>query len=120
MPYADPERAREYSAGYKRVWRAEHLESERERSRLAQQKRRIRALQALGGSCVCCGESDEAFLCIDHADGGGAAHRRRVGGKGVVGLVLRGEHEGGEYQVLCANCNMAKERVGGCPHAAAE
>lgn len=88
--------------------------------RRARQKLRAEALAAYGGSCACCGEGREPFLTIDHVEGSGNVHRRQVGGSNLSGgetsyrwLKNRGWPEG--FQVLCANCNMAKER-GVCPH----
>lgn len=82
---------------------------------------RLSVIQHYGGKCVCCGETEEAFLCIDHVEGGGNAHRRELvsDSRGSASrmcqwLVLNGFPDG--YQLLCANCNMGKERPGGCPH----
>jgi hypothetical protein len=62
------------------------------------------------------------FLTIDHVDGGGRAHRRKLAGnsKSTVGsnvvyrwLQLNNYPAG--FRVLCRNCNYA-EAHGGCPH----
>jgi hypothetical protein len=77
---------------------------------------RAAAIEAYGGKCACCGEAEEAFLCIDHVDGGGNAHRRSfVSTTGLLAWLRENEYPAG-FQLLCANCNMAKERPGGCPH----
>ena len=84
---------------------------------LKRRKLRKDIIQAYGGKCVCCGEAEEAFLVIDHIDGGGTKERREPGKGGVAFywfLKTNCFPEG--YQVLCANCNMAKERLEGCPH----
>lgn len=85
------------------------------------QKNRAEVLDAYGGKCACCGESEPAFLCMDHIDGGGNAHRKeqtgnRRGSATTIYYWLKrnGYPEG--FQILCANCNMAKERPQGCPH----
>lgn len=79
-------------------------------------------LNAYGGRCACCGESEQIFLCIDHVENDGARHREEIGqGKRKIGsgsimhawLVASGFPDG--FQVLCANCNLAKQS-GGCPH----
>jgi hypothetical protein len=71
-----------------------------------------------GGVCVCCGEKEERFLHIDHKEGHGNEHRRSIGGhsggKFYRWLKRRGFPPG--YQVLCANCNLAKGFFGECPH----
>lgn len=78
------------------------------------------ALTTYGGTpprCACCGTGVIAFLQIDHIHGGGNEERKAHGG-GSVGfmrsLKQRGYPSG--YQVLCANCNIAKHRNGSCPH----
>lgn len=73
-----------------------------------------------GRSCACCGESEYAFLAIDHVNGGGNSHRRELSGKKAMGdhlyrwLVKNDFPEG--FQTLCFNCNHAKHVLGACPH----
>ena len=75
-------------------------------------------VEAYGGRCACCGESEMAFLCLDHIGGGGAKDRATTGGKNV-GVVRRLRREGWPkvgYRILCANCNTATSRGRTCPH----
>lgn len=68
--------------------------------------------------CACCGETEPAFLTLDHTNGGGGEHRKQAGSKGpgvFYWLIKNGFPDG--YAVLCWNCHMAKDRRGGCPHA---
>ncbi len=75
---------------------------------------------------MCCGETHEAFLAIDHVNEDGAAHRRELGmipGKGFSSTKFfrwlrdKGYPQDGRFQVLCHNCNFAKSHYpGGCPH----
>jgi hypothetical protein len=81
-------------------------------------KRRV--IAAYGGACGCCGESDPAFLSLDHIDGIiPAAHRtragKRIGGAKLYKIVL---DEGcpPAYRILCFNCNWAIGHLGYCPH----
>jgi len=79
----------------------------------------VEALAVYGdGKCVCCGESHEEFLAIDHIDGGGGKQRRESGRSGGSStyqwLKSKGWPEG--YQVLCHNCNLSKGFYGYCPH----
>lgn len=67
-----------------------------------------------GGKCICCGETELVFLCIDHINGGGVAHRKEIGMKIHRWLRQKGYPAG--YQVLCANCNLGKMILGICPH----
>jgi hypothetical protein len=68
--------------------------------------------------CACCGETEEAFLTIDHVNNNGAAHRRSVKGENIYRSIRKNNYPP-EYQLLCMNCNWAK-RVGECPHKRSE
>lgn len=73
-----------------------------------------------GGSiCACCGETNIAFLTIDHIAGGGSKHRKEeniTAGSAFYGWLKKNNFPKG-YQVLCMNCNMARVYTGGvCPH----
>ena len=80
-------------------------------------KLRSEAYAAYGGRCVCCGESRPQFLTIDHVNGDGAEHRKRVAPGCMIlqWLQQRGWPQEG-FQLLCWNCNCAKGIRGGCPH----
>lgn len=73
-----------------------------------------------GGVCECCGESEIAFLGIDHVDGGGNAHRRSLGVGGAVFYKWLKRHNFPKevrLRVLCHNCNHGRYFNGGvCPH----
>jgi hypothetical protein len=85
-------------------------------------------IKAYGGKCICCGETEKAFLTIDHINGRGKEHRAFVTGSDgkksyrMSGAVLYGwlrKHgwPKDNYQLLCMNCNFAKSHnPGGCPH----
>jgi hypothetical protein len=77
---------------------------------------RLKAFEFLGSACECCGETDEAFLTIDHINGNGQAHRNRRKQAAYTYYKKIAMGDWREVQVLCWNCNMAKERPGGCPH----
>ena len=103
---------------------AEHDRSlSRRRARSSARRLRLDVVRAYGGACVCCGETEEAFLSIDHKFDDGAAERRAMG-KGrdnpdplgfYRSLRARGWPKD-RYQLLCHNCNFAKARRGACPH----
>jgi hypothetical protein len=73
--------------------------------------------------CACCGEKEYEFLCIDHINGGGAAHRKSLSPDGksnrsgvtVYNWLIKNNYPPG-FQVLCVNCNWGKRRTGVCPH----
>ena len=74
-------------------------------------------LRHYGAVCVCCGESDERFLTLDHKNNDGA-EQRRTHGKGYTyykRLITLGFPD--DHRVMCYNCNMGRARNGGvCPH----
>lgn len=98
------------------------LRSKQGRARSYTRKLKSEVVAAYGGRCDCCGESELAFLQVDHANGDGAAHRREIGC--VTGapfwtwLRRHGFPRGLGIRVLCANCNMATRYGQACPHVA--
>lgn len=72
---------------------------------------RLKALvhKEYGNFCVCCGETEESFLTIDHINGNGAEHRKTV--RPGPQLYRQMQSEGfpkDKYQLLCMNCNWSK------------
>lgn len=78
---------------------------------------RTQVLQAYGGMCACCGESNYCFLAIDHINGGGRVHKRELGGsnQSIYRFLIKNSFPSG-YRVLCHNCNQARGAYGFCPH----
>lgn len=79
---------------------------------------RDKVLQHYGKHCVCCGETHEEFLTIDHIKGGGSKHRLKIRAS-LPYMMYRWiiEHDyPKEFQVLCFNCNITKGQYGQCPH----
>jgi len=69
-----------------------------------------------GYICACCGETEEAFLSIDHINDDGASHRKTAGsGSRFYWWVVRNNFPPG-LQVLCWNCQWGKRKFGTCPH----
>lgn len=66
-------------------------------------------------TCACCSENRYEFLSIDHINGGGNQHRKRLGSKYIYSWLVQSNFPYG-YQVLCHNCNMAKAFYKICPH----
>lgn len=98
-----------------RKWSDANPGRSREHSRAADAKLRSEVLAAYGGHCECCGEQEQAFLTLDHVNGGGTQHRRRVHGKVYAELRRLGFPRDG-YRLLCWNCNWAHRLTGSCPH----
>lgn len=110
-----------------REWRLENLDRHRESNRRNDKRLKDMCYAAYGGyRCACCGETEPAFLTIDHMNNDGAKHRREVvglgrgGGKKIYTWLIANRFPTG-YQILCMNCNWGKARNGGiCPHRSSE
>jgi hypothetical protein len=135
MPHKDPQKRKEYQRQYYLKNRERKIAQvcanqkknrakRNEYQRKYHQRIRLEVIRHYGGKCACCGETEEAFLQMDHIDGNGNEHRRQIekekGGRVPMTYWLRQNGFPGGFQVLCANCNMAKWRLGKCPHELAE
>ncbi len=111
---ANPEKVREKM----RLWREANREKTRKQDRERRRKIRIEAIVAYGGECVCCGETEMAFLTFDHIDGDGDKARKRDKAAGSsLPQWLKNRNYPPGIQLLCANCHLAKtHNPGGCPH----
>jgi len=74
-------------------------------------------VSAYGGRCACanCPETNSAFLCLDHVNGDGKAHRVKVGSHTYADLRRRGWPKEG-FRLLCWNCNASTRFGRTCPH----
>lgn len=110
-------------------WRANNATPEWKRKGLLQKKDSNRRLKdavfgAYGGyRCACCGETERAFLSIDHVKNDGAKMRREVLGSRLASgsrtyRWLKQHNFPAGYQVLCMNCQWGKRLTGVCPHQA--
>lgn len=125
---------KEYLREYHKKWKADNrqriqaMERARYHAQTAEQKaesvaknkayrRRIRleTLQHYGGKCACCGETISEFLCFDHIENNGAAHRKNMVDRSIAPWLKRNNYPKG-FQVLCHNCNIGKGVNGKCPH----
>lgn len=135
MPYADPEKYKEYQRNYgkrnrkrlnmyslqyyyktnRKEYLREVYHNNIEEYRLKRgenaRRRRREILEILGGSCVKCGFTDPRALHIDHVNGGGSKERKTYGHSPSALLrKVRESLDSGKhtYQILCANCNYIK------------
>ena len=71
---------------------------------------RKEVIEHYGGKCAYCGQDRIEFLCLDHIDNGrgNPADRSHGAGKVFYSWVKRNNYPT-NLQVLCHNCNMAKE-----------
>ena len=103
---------------YAKEWRENNREQYRYLSRISHERRRLRVLKHYGGEvpqCKCCGEKEIKFLSIDHINGGGLKHLRKIGRGSLMGWIIKKKYPKG-FQILCHNCNFSKGHYGMCPH----
>jgi hypothetical protein len=109
----NPTQTKLYAKRYYETNKAEFLNRIAARNR----KRRTEMIQTLGGKCVCCGETELVFLCLDHIKGGGRREYQKKGGSnGVWKRAIREGLPRDKYRILCWNCNAALGLYGKCPH----
>lgn len=93
---------------YYRKHRVSSLAYNRERHKLLKTKVLSHYSVAEYPACVHCGIGDIEVLCIDHIDGNGAEHRRRIkSGTPFYQWLVKNQYPEG-YQILCWNCNHKK------------
>jgi hypothetical protein len=84
---------------------------------VAERKKRYRAklklgiIDAYGGSCSLCGEPHQEFLVVDHINGGGKVHRKKLreSGQDLYVMLRDSGYPKDEYRLLCFNCNDARK-----------
>lgn len=88
-----------------------------DRTRARYRRLRAAALAHYGNACACCGETLEAFLCIDHVNGDGEKRRKYLDRNhtAIYGWLQKHNYPD-DFQILCYNCNHAKAKRGVCPH----
>jgi len=85
-------------------------------SKVRYKKLKIELLNAYGNKCSCCGGREPEFLTLEHINGDGAAHRKKVGESNVYRDLKRRGWPKDEYTLLCMNCNFATRYGDICPH----
>jgi hypothetical protein len=106
---------------YQRLYRKTRKDPAEERKYQNEWRRRRKAaaISAYGGKCACCGETEPAFLTIDHENGDGSKHRAAIHakpGQSTYNWLAKNGYPKG-FQVLCWNCNSGRAVNGGvCPH----
>jgi len=107
-------------------YRTKYPEKVKERIKQWRKQTRMKALVHYSGDppkCACCGESTYEFLTIDHINGGGNKHRKKLrkikigfGNEIYRWLKIAGYPPG--FRILCYNCNQVIGFYGYCPHQA--
>lgn len=84
-------------------WAAKHPEERREITARHRESLRNKVYDHYGRECKKCGERIQDFLTIDHANGGGNAHRKQIS-RMIFRWLIKHNFPSG-FRVLCANCN---------------
>ncbi|KKK81676.1 hypothetical protein LCGC14_2811060 [marine sediment metagenome] len=123
-------KCRSCHAAYQREWNRKHPERFREtgrryyrnhrdkvlaRAAIRRSQLRIAAFEHYGFVCLCCGETEDAFLTIDHIV---RPDKKTNYEKKALYQLLKAKNYPAGFQTLCCNCNMAKGIYGLCPHQA--
>ena len=88
-----------------------------QKDRETRKKLRMDIINHYGNKCVCCGESHEEFLTMDHVNNNGAEHRREIGRtSSCTYRWIKKNNYPNSFQILCWNCNESKHHRGYCPH----
>lgn len=101
-----------------KAWRKTATAKMLEKARLLKQE----IINHYGGKCACCGITDPFFLSVDHINNDGYLERRgkirryRPSGYFLYKRIIKANFPN-DLQILCFNCNIAKQHNKGiCPH----
>lgn len=97
------------------AWTLQHPEQVKKHASDYYARRRAEVQTAYGNRCACCGETEPAFLTIDHINNDGHLHRKSRNHNYYLQVKREGFPKD-KYQLLCMNCNCAKAWFGVCPH----
>ena len=103
---------------YQREWKARNVSHQRAYHREYRKRLRLMALTHYSKGvphCACCGMDRVEFLGIDHINGGGTQHHKKLGGGNMPQWLHANNYPMG-FRVLCHNCNFAIGHYGYCPH----
>jgi hypothetical protein len=98
------------------TWKWNNMDKVLQWQKAARLALRSKILAGYGGRCTCCGETEEQFLTIEHINGGGRKHRKRVGSTEAVSREIIRAGFPNHFTILCMNCNWARRRGTACPH----
>ena len=85
----------------------------RARNKKHHTKRKNNLFDLMENKCKCCGETNPIYFQIDHVNNDGHLERKNRSRRGPK-LTLKKYLEAPEkFQLLCANCNWAKQQNGG-------
>jgi len=73
------------------------------------EKERLKVFRHYGKKCELCSQRKEEVLTIDHINGGGVNHRKKVGGNIYYWLIKNKFPKG--FRTLCYNCNCSMVKL---------
>jgi hypothetical protein len=99
-------------------WQKNNPEKVRKYARKTLQNLRKEMIKNYGSKCVCCGESREEFMSIDHINGYGNQHKKllKKPGNNFYRWLKQNNWPKDEFRLLCYNCNCSRGFLGYCPH----
>lgn len=115
-------RMREYMRSYRSKFPEKHKKHQEQFYQRRKKGRRATRFEVLSHyskgkpKCACCGEEEIVFLAIDHIDGGGRQHLRKLNKHSLSPSWYVKNNFPKAFQILCHNCNWGKHRLGKCPH----
>ena len=111
------EKGRQYRAKYFARYYAANYQRLRAHTRAWRAQIDAKLREIYGSVCACCGETEPAFLTIDHVNGDGAEDRKKHGGHRQLRFWLSQQPKLPDYRMLCWNCNCGRRLNNGvCPH----
>lgn len=109
----NPEKVKEMAARS----RVNNSENIREWHKKDAQNAKTDCMNAYGGKCVCCGESELTFLTIDHINGTSLKKNQSYRlGTSLYKWLRRNNYPRDNFRILCCNCNYSCGFFGYCPH----
>ena len=109
------ERAKQYAKGHREQARqkaSKYYWGHREKCLLAGRNRRDKVkttvFELLGGKCRRCGNNDIRVLQVNHINGGGTKDKHLIS-RNLYKKIASGERVAGDFNLLCANCNVLYE-----------
>ncbi len=115
MPYKDKDVKKEFMKNYWIKNKERLKEYKRQHWKEVWKKERKEVLDHYGNMCVCCKETQEEFLTIDHIHGGGNKHKKEMKISNIYKWLIKNNFPEG-FRLLCYNCNCSLGFRGYCPH----
>lgn len=110
-----PQKIKEQRKKYYELYGEKYKKNSRER--LLKFKKIV--IEKYGGKCICCGESDYRFLCLDHKNNNGNQYRKKGIARNLIYWAYKNNFPN-SLQLMCFNCNFGRAFFGGkekiCPH----